>query len=46
MSKFYLFVFLMLLAIVVGGAAFLATWDIPPPTNRVEKVLPNDRFPR
>ncbi len=46
MSKIYLIIFLMLLAIVVGGAAFLATWDIPPPTDRLEKVLPNDRFPR
>lgn len=34
------------LALVVGGAAFLATWDIPPPTATVEIVLPDDRFPR
>jgi hypothetical protein len=25
---------------------FLATWDIPAPTQKVEKVLSNDRFPR
>ena len=30
----------------VGGAAFLAAWDIPPPSERVEKVLPDERFPR
>jgi hypothetical protein len=31
---------------LVGGAAFLATWDIPPPVKQVERVLPDDRFPR
>lgn len=31
---------------LVGGAIFFATWDIPPPSAKVEKVLPNDRFPR
>ncbi len=28
------------------GAAFLATWDIPPPSKVVEKVISDDRFPR
>jgi hypothetical protein len=41
---------LILLAVValafVGLVAFLATWEIPPPTARVEKVIPNDRLPR
>jgi len=32
--------------VVVGGAVFLATWNIPAPSAKVEKVLPNDRFPR
>ncbi len=36
----------VLFAIVVGGGVFLATWDIPAPSERVEKVLPDDRFPR
>lgn len=31
---------------IVAGAVFLATWDIPPPTTSVEKVLPDERFPR
>ncbi len=31
---------------LAGGAAFLATWDIPPPVQKVERVLPDDRFPR
>lgn len=34
----------LVLAVVVGGAVFLATWDMPPPTATVEKVIPNDRF--
>ncbi len=38
------------IAVVAGllasGAIFLLTWDIPPPSAPVEKVLPDDRFPR
>jgi hypothetical protein len=38
-------IILILVAVVlVGGVAFLATWDMPPPTTTVEKVIPNDRF--
>ncbi len=29
---------------IAGGAALLATRDIPAPTARVEKVIPADRF--
>ncbi len=36
----------ILLALVVAGGVFLLTWDIPPPTQTVEKVLPDDRFPQ
>jgi hypothetical protein len=36
----------LLLVLVLGGAVFLVTWDIPPPTARVERVLPDDQFPR
>lgn len=28
----------------VGGAIFLATWDMPAPTAQVEKVISADRF--
>ena len=46
MKKIYL-VFLLMLSIgLVAGAVFIATWDIPAPTQRVEKVVPNDRFPK
>ncbi len=27
-------------------AVFVVTWDIPPPTQQVEKVIPDERFPR
>ena len=32
--------------VIAGGFAFLATWDIPAPRAPVERVLPDDRFPR
>ena len=38
------YLILFVLVIIVGGAAFLATWNMPPPTATVEKVIPNDRF--
>ncbi|MCR9071911.1 MAG: hypothetical protein NXI18_09345 [Alphaproteobacteria bacterium] len=44
--RFTLFLFVLVLLIVAGGALFLLTWDIPAPTSSVEKVIPNDRFPR
>ncbi|MHA1570191.1 MAG: hypothetical protein ACTSWM_00110 [Alphaproteobacteria bacterium] len=37
---------ILVLLAVVGGGVFLMTWDIPPPSGTVEKVLPDDRFPR
>ncbi len=41
-------VFLILILIVAfaGLLAFLASWDIPAPTTRIERVVPNDRLPR
>ncbi len=39
-------VFVLVVLMLVGGGVFLATWDIPPPVKKVEKVLPDDRFPR
>ena len=32
--------------VLIAGAVFLATWDIPAPSRQVEKTLPNDRFPK
>ncbi|MBT3787908.1 MAG: hypothetical protein HN725_07480 [Alphaproteobacteria bacterium] len=37
---------ILLVTVVVGGGVFLATWDIPAPSEKVEKVLPDKRFPR
>lgn len=37
---------ILVLLVIVGGVAFLATWDMPPPSSKVEKVIPNDRFAR
>lgn len=31
-----------LVLVVLGGAIFLAGWDMPPPSKTVEKVIPND----
>lgn len=39
-------IFLLLAVMVIGGGAFLVTWDIPVPQRDVERVLPDDRFPR
>jgi hypothetical protein len=36
----------LIVVILIGGAVFLATWDIPAPNQQVEKVIPDDRFPR
>jgi hypothetical protein len=35
-----------LLVAIAGGAVFLAASDIPAPIAPVEKIIPNDRFPR
>ena len=32
--------------IVVTGIVLLATVDLQPPTQRIEKIIPNDRFQR
>jgi hypothetical protein len=31
---------------IAGGLVALAYWDIPAPSSRVEKVLPDARFPK
>jgi hypothetical protein len=35
----------LLLVLVLGGTVFLVTWEIPPPTSRVERILPDETFP-
>ena len=46
MNKVVAVLVILLVVAIAGGVIFLATWDIPPPAQEVEKVLPNDRFPR
>jgi hypothetical protein len=46
MRSFSRAVFFLVVITVAGGAVFLATWDIPAPVKKVERVLPDDRFPR
>ncbi|MGF1560849.1 MAG: hypothetical protein ACFB3T_01575 [Geminicoccaceae bacterium] len=45
MSAFTRFLLLLFVILLLGGAIFLITWDIPPPTQRIEKVLDDSRFP-
>ena len=37
---------IIVLAILASAVMFLSTWDIPAPVSHVEKVIPNDRFPK
>jgi hypothetical protein len=37
-------VVLLIMIVVVGGAAALAMWEIPAPSAKVEKVIPDDRL--
>jgi hypothetical protein len=46
MFKFSRILALVVVLGIAGGAVFLASWQIPAPTAKVEKVIPNDRFPR
>ena len=46
MKKLISFLVILLVVAIGGGLAFLATWEIPAPSQKVEKVLSNDKFPR
>jgi hypothetical protein len=46
MGKVFVVAAVFVVVAVVGGGAFLAFWDIPAPTVKVEKVLPDARFPK
>jgi hypothetical protein len=37
---------MVLVLVVAAGCLYLAFGNFPAPTNRVEKVLPDARFPR
>ena len=46
MGKVTIFLILILVLVIVGGFVALAYWDFPAPWTRVEKVLPDARFPK
>ena len=48
MGRWRLWIILALVVVlaIVGGLVYLAFGDFPVPTKPVEKVLPDDRFPR
>jgi hypothetical protein len=46
MRKSSLFLIIIILGGLAGGGVYLATWEIPPPSTKVEKVLSDERFPR
>lgn len=46
MSKIAAVLVVLVLAVIVGGGVFLATFDLPPPSAKVEKVIPDDKLPR
>jgi hypothetical protein len=46
MNRLLLIFVAVVAVIVIGGGGFLMLWNPPAPTARVEKVLPDARFPR
>ncbi len=46
MKKLWLVVTAVILLGLVAAGIFLITWDIPAPSERVERTLPDDDFPR
>jgi hypothetical protein len=46
MNKLAGLLVILVLAVVIGGGIFLATFDIPPPASKIEKVIPDERLPR
>ena len=46
LEEFFHLVFVAVIVVIVGGVVFLASWDIPAPVAGVEKVIPDERFPR
>ena len=48
MRRWWLWIILALVVVlaIIGGLLYLAFGDFPVPAKPVEKVLPDDRFPR
>lgn len=46
MARLYLIVAALVVVVLAGGTAYLMVWNIPAPKARIEKVIPDARFPR
>lgn len=46
MGKLTIALVIVIILALLGGMAFLAFWSPPPPSAPVEKVIPNERFPK
>jgi hypothetical protein len=46
MKKFSTFVLFLVIAIFIGGIAFVTSWDIPAPVNNIERTIPDEKFPK
>jgi len=46
MGKIAGILLVVVLLVLVGGGVFLASFDLPAPTARVEKVIPDDHLPK
>lgn len=44
MGRLSFFLLILLIGAAAAGGVFLMTWEIPAPSTKVEKVIPNDRF--
>ena len=41
-----LLILISLLVLILGSVAFFLIWEIPAPTTNIEKILPDERFPK
>ncbi|WP_199175822.1 hypothetical protein [Telmatospirillum siberiense] len=46
MSSLVRVVVVLVVVILVGGIVALSMWDIPAPSSKIEKVIPDERFQR
>jgi hypothetical protein len=46
MGKLTVWFVVVIVLAALGGAAFLALWNPPAPSEAVQKVLPDARFPK
>ncbi len=45
MAKLWLILIIAIIVTIIGAGIYLMTADIPAPTQRIEKTLPDDAFP-